>query len=95
MNDPIRHTNVERQVRQQILPPWAVILHNDDFNNMSYVVTCLVNTVRDLSPERATEIMQEAHAHGRAHVVTCPLEIAEFYRDRLESLILTATIEAL
>ena len=60
---------------------------------MSYVVTCLLNTVRVLSEERATEIMYEAHNQGRASVITCPLEVAEFYRDRLESLVHNATIE--
>ena len=71
----------------------GVVLHNDDFNTMSYVVTCLINAVPGMSEERATEIMVEAHTHGQARVVTCPLELAELYRDRLESLLLTATIE--
>jgi ATP-dependent Clp protease adaptor protein ClpS len=87
-----RH-DVDIGVRQELFPPWTVVLHNDDYNTMSYVVTCLLNTVRDLSEQRATEIMYEAHTHGKARVVTCPLEVAEFYRDRLESLVLTATIE--
>jgi ATP-dependent Clp protease adaptor protein ClpS len=86
-------TDVDRDVQQSVLPPWAVILHNDDFNTMSYVVTCLVNTIPGMSPDRANDIMLEAHNHGRAHVVTCPLELAELYRDRLEALVLTATIE--
>lgn len=80
-------------ISQSLAPCWSVVLHNDDYNTMSYVVTCLLNTVRVLSEERATEIMYEAHTQGRARVVTCPLEVAEFYRDRLESLVLTATIE--
>jgi ATP-dependent Clp protease adapter protein ClpS len=54
---------------------------------------CLVNTIPGMSPDRANEIMLEAHNHGRAHVTTCPLELAELYRDRLEALVLTATIE--
>ncbi|MGH2583624.1 MAG: hypothetical protein ACRDJE_01785 [Dehalococcoidia bacterium] len=37
--------------------------------------------------------MLEAHEHGRALVIVCPLERAELYRDRLESRGLTATIE--
>ena len=35
----------------------------------------------------------EAHNHGRAVVIVCPLELAELYRDRLQSKGLTATIE--
>jgi len=80
-------------VLENILPGWTVVLLNDDYNTMPYVVTCLLNTVRVLSEEQATDIMYEAHTHGRANVITCPLEVAEFYRDRLEALVLNATIE--
>ena len=76
-----------------MLPPWKVLLHNDDHNEMLYVVNCLLKTVPGLGEQRATEIMLEAHLHGRALVTTCPLELAELYRDRLESFGLTATIE--
>jgi len=93
MDDLVSRAQGERAVRRDILPRWAVVLHNDDFNTMAYVVTCLINTVPGLSEQRATEIMEEAHTQGRARVVTCPLELAEHYRDRLESLVLTATIE--
>ena len=79
--------------RQEILPPWSVILHNDDHNDMVHVVVSLVKSVPKLGRRRATEIMFEAHNHGRAKVTTCPLELAELYRDRLESCGLTATIE--
>jgi ATP-dependent Clp protease adaptor protein ClpS len=77
----------------KILPPYAVILHNDDVNEMTYVVRSLLACVPELTTERATEIMLEAHLQGRAHVITCPLERAELYRDRLQSRGLTATIE--
>jgi ATP-dependent Clp protease adaptor protein ClpS len=79
--------------RVEILPPWSVILHNDDHNEMTYVVRCLVKSVPSLGTTRATRIMLEAHNHGKAKVVTCPLELAELYRDRLQSFGLTASIE--
>jgi ATP-dependent Clp protease adaptor protein ClpS len=77
----------------EILPPYAVILHNDDVNDMAYVVRSLLMCVPELEAERAMEIMLEAHLHGQAHVIACPLERAELYRDRLQSRGLTATIE--
>jgi ATP-dependent Clp protease adapter protein ClpS len=49
-------------------------------------------SVPELTVERAVEVMLTAHEHGRADVITCPLERAELYRDRLESHRLTATI---
>jgi ATP-dependent Clp protease adaptor protein ClpS len=76
-----------------ILPPWSVILHNDDHNEMLYVVRCLVKSVPNLGATRATQIMLAAHNHGKATVTTCPLELAELYRDRLQTCGLTSTIE--
>jgi ATP-dependent Clp protease adaptor protein ClpS len=77
----------------EILPPYRVILHNDDVNDMAHVVRALLVSVPELTSERAAEIMLEAHNHGEAEVIRCPLERAELYRDRLESHGLTATVE--
>ena len=88
---------VEQQEKQKagekLLRPWSVILHNDDHNEMLHVVRSLIKCVPNLGATRATKIMLEAHNHGQALVTTCPLELAELYRDRLESCGLTATIE--
>ena len=93
MTTPVIETPGEVERKPDILPPYSVILHNDDHNEMLYVVQCLVKTVPSLGRLRAMEIMLEAHNHGRARVTTCPLELAELYRDRLEGFGLTATIE--
>lgn len=74
------------------LPPATVVLHNDDVNAMDHVVLALLDSVPELDPPRAVEIMLTAHEHGEADVITCPLERAELYRDRLERHGLTATI---
>ena len=60
---------------------------------MNHVARALLATVPELTQERATEIMLEAHTHGQAEVIRCPLERAELYRDRLRSRGLSATIE--
>lgn len=70
----------------------TVVLHNDDVNGMDDVVHALLASVPELSVERAVEVMLTAHHHGQADVITCPLERAELYRDRLASHDLTATI---
>ncbi|MDA0301220.1 MAG: ATP-dependent Clp protease adaptor ClpS [Chloroflexi bacterium] len=74
------------------LPPATVVLHNDDVNSMDHVVQSLLDSVPELEPERAVEVMLAAHEHGEADVIACPLERAELYRDRLERHGLTATI---
>lgn len=77
----------------ELLPPYHVQLHNDDHNSMDHVVNALLKTIPHMTTERAAELMLQAHNHGQATVITCPLELAEVYRERLESFGLTATIE--
>ena len=88
-------TRTERALRTlaQILPPYSVILHNDEVHSMDYVVGALMKSVSSLAAEEATAIMLEAHNNGLAVVVTCPLEQAELYRDRLRTYSLGVTIE--
>lgn len=88
-------TRVEstEETLKRLLPPYSVILHNDDHNSMDHVVRSLVRSVPSLTTERAEQIMLEAHLRGQAAVITCPKEAAEHYREKLESCGLTATIE--
>lgn len=83
------------EVRQllRLLPRYRVMLHNDDYNAMDHVVLALVRVVGDMDPDKAIQIMLEAHLHGVAQVIICPKEVAEHYRDGLQSYGLTATIE--
>jgi ATP-dependent Clp protease adaptor protein ClpS len=85
--------DVRERALSETLPPYRVLLHNDDVNEMAHVVHALLASVPELDAERATAIMIEAHLSGQAEVIVCPLERAELYRDRLESFGLTATIE--
>ena len=75
------------------LPRYAVVLYNDDYHSMDYVVEALVNSVPDLIVEEAVGIMFEAHNTGRAVVIVCLLEQAELYRDRIQSYGLGVSIE--
>ncbi len=84
---------IDPDTLRRLLPPYSVILHNDDVNEMAHVVTSIVMCVPEVGWDQAVEIMAEAHLNGKALVITCPLERAELYRDRLESRGLTATIE--
>jgi ATP-dependent Clp protease adaptor protein ClpS len=79
--------------RTQLLPPYRVILFDDDYNEMNYVVFALLQSVNNLSPQEAEHIMLTAHLTGSAIVIICPKEAAEYYQERLQSYGLTATIE--
>jgi len=76
----------------QAMPQWAVRLHNDNKNEMVFVVTALVQLVR-LPAKDATERTLEAHNHGSAIVFQTHREHAELVRDQLQSKGLSATIE--
>jgi len=89
--DTLTRQDVEQLLR--LLPRYRVLLHNDDVNSMDFVVHVLLRTVPRLSAEEAIKIMLEAHLNGKALVVICPKETAEFYRAGLESYGLTSTIE--
>lgn len=74
------------------LPPYRVLLHNDDVHDMLDVV----NTIVELTPidrTRATLVMLEAHTTGVAMLLVTHKERAELYRDQFRSKQLTVTIE--
>ncbi len=93
MTLPTTETGLDIESLKKLVPPWRVVLHNDDHNTMDHVVRALLASVPSLTVEEAVEIMLTAHNHGEATVTECPKETAELYRDRLESFGLTATIE--
>ena len=77
----------------QLLPPYKVVLYDDDYNEMNYVVFALIHAVNSLTPQEAEHIMLTAHLMGTAIVIVCPKEAAEYYQDRILSYGLQATIE--
>jgi ATP-dependent Clp protease adaptor protein ClpS len=89
---PVADPVIEEVTGTEFVRRATVVLHNDDVNGMDDVVHALLASVPELSVERAVEVMLTAHHHGQADVITCPLERAELYRERLEAHQLTATI---
>lgn len=79
-------------VKPEPLRPWRVVLHNDDRNDMDYVVDTIVKIVR-LNRPSATRCMMEAHRKGAGQVIATHRERAEFIAEQLRSRRLTVTIE--
>src|SRR5438445_11397133 len=69
-----------KQKPPQPLPPWKVLLHNDDKNDMLFVVV----TIMELTPlgEQDAKLRTvEAHETGVALLLTTHKERAELYKD--------------
>ncbi|MGD0463467.1 MAG: ATP-dependent Clp protease adaptor ClpS [Tepidisphaeraceae bacterium] len=74
------------------LPMWKVLLHNDERNDMVFVVMTIVE-LTPLSQHDAKERMLEAHKNGVALLLTTHKELAELYKDQFHSKGLSVTIE--
>ncbi|MBD1864319.1 MULTISPECIES: ATP-dependent Clp protease adapter ClpS [Trichocoleus] len=83
----------QRSTARKLAPRYRVLLHNDDYNSMEYVVQTLIHTVPSLTQPQAVSIMMEAHSNGMALVITCAQEHAEFYSETLKTHGLSSTIE--
>ena len=76
----------------QPLPPWKVLLHNDDKNVFDFVI----KTICELTPLKEQDAVlrtKEAHDTGVALLLTTHKERAELYQELFQSKGLVTTIE--
>jgi ATP-dependent Clp protease adaptor protein ClpS len=74
------------------LPQWKLLLHNDDENEIGYVVETIVELTA-LNPLEALIHTLEAHKSGLALLLTTHRERAELLVEQFMSKCLTVTIE--
>ncbi len=74
------------------LPPWKVLLHNDDVNDRHYVVET-IQEITTLNRHEAMQRMLEADKTGTALLLTTNREHAELLAEQFASKKLTVTIE--
>lgn len=85
-------TRPETHQRVQQLPPFRVLLHNDDVNTFDHVIL----TIRKLTAlplEDAIEKTIEAHENGVALLLITHKERAELYVEQFATRKLTVTCE--
>ncbi len=82
--------DVERRTRE--LPPYRVILHNDDVNTFDHVVAS-IRKITPLNREEAEQRTLEAHLKGQALLLVTHKERAELYVEQFASRKLTVTCE--
>ena len=74
------------------LPPWKVLLHNDDVNELEDVVR-IIRQLTPLNKQDALARTLEAHKSGVALLLTTHQERAELYVEQFASAGLTTTAE--
>ena len=74
------------------MPPWKVMLHNDDVNDMGYVVETIV-MLTPLNRQTAIMCMLEAHRTDVALLMATHREHAELIQEQFTSKQLKVTIE--
>lgn len=74
------------------LPPFKVLLHNDDVNSFEHVIAAILK-VTTLTPQEALIRTLEAHETGVALLLTTHKERAELYTEQFATFQVTATIE--
>lgn len=82
----------ETRTKVRLLPRYRVLLHNDDVNDMVYVV-CTIMELVNLDQIEATQRMLEAHHKGISLLIVTHKERAELLMDQFASKGLTVTIE--
>lgn len=63
-------------------PPYAVILHNDDYHTFQYVIDLLMKLFA-YPLEKAFQLTNQVHTQGKSIVWSGTLELAELKRDQV------------
>jgi ATP-dependent Clp protease adaptor protein ClpS len=85
MSDPAAPVlEPETDIKQKLLPPYHVIIENDDDHTQMFVVMVL-RKVFGYDDTKAVELMLTAHETGEAVVWTGPKEVAELKLDQLRT----------
>ena len=83
-------TKPQEKTRVRRVPPYNVILENDDKHSFDFVVEVLSKAL-GYAKERSWQLTMQAHLSGRAVVWTGPKEVAELKADQIRSFHETAS----
>ena len=88
--DTATQTETRRKVRK--LPPYKVVLHNDDVNSFEHVILSILR-LTPLNEKQAITRTLEAHETGSAVLLITNQERAELYVEQFATFSLTVTCE--
>ncbi len=92
MTLPAESTIPQIETGVRLLPPYRVLLHNDDVNTFDHVI----RAIRKLTPltiEEAIERTIEAHENGVSLLLVTTKERSELYIEQFATFRLTVTSE--
>jgi ATP-dependent Clp protease adaptor protein ClpS len=72
------------QTKTRLLPPYNVILENDEYHSMEFVVSVLVQAL-NCTAHKAVQLMLQAHNTGRAIIWTGAKEVAELKIEQIST----------
>ena len=81
---PVEKKAPREKTKPKRQPPYAVILHNDNFNGFDYVVAVL-RKVFNYDRVKAYQLTMAAHTSGRSIVWSGVREVAELKADQIRS----------
>ena len=85
-----RRTRPQRKPKH--LPPYKVLLHNDDVNTFEHVILAILK-LTTLEPQQAILKTLEAHESGVSLLLVTHKERAELYVEQFATFNLTVTVE--
>jgi ATP-dependent Clp protease adaptor protein ClpS len=74
----------KEEIKTRLLPPYHVILENDDYHSMEFVISVLQKAL-GYTAENAFQLMMLAHSSGQAVVWTGSKEVAELKMEQMQS----------
>ena len=74
--NPLREVDSELAAEIDTLPPFRVLMHNDDYTTMDFVISVL-EKIFFKAPSEATAIMLQIHRNGVGVCGEYPEQIAE------------------
>lgn len=84
MSDTTTKPWTKDEVTTRHLPPYHVIIENDDHHSFEFVIEVLRKALNH-SEQQAFRLTQEAHETGRAVVWTGGREVAELKAEQIQS----------
>src|SRR5437588_694154 len=82
--DTIVTPQIDEETQTRRVPPYHVILLNDDHHSMEFVIEVLCRAL-GMTVENAYELMMHAHTSGEAVVWTAPREVAELKAEQMQT----------